>query len=886
MANWNKLDNILAWNNTGSWLEGSTPASANTTKIIYGPNLTVARNSTLGAVLTIGQFNYNLNTATTSTVGTGTTTLLTVAPAANFSSIGILVNAGRVTFASPIALSDSQTWQVDSGAQLAVSGGSTALITGTNKNLTKTGAGQLTLGSATASTFTGSIFVNEGLLIVSTAGGLGAAANVLTVASGATARFTASPNQTAIYVEGQGASGNYGAFHSQIATFASGRTVYVSGINPVLSFNSGTTFSAAIAIKPAETVGALFLNIEDSADAPGTGVTFGNSSYVVTSSVRLQSLDLDGVTARRGAYSFGAGAAVTDAAGGFGDNGNSVTVESTGVLLYTGTGTATLSRNYEFLGGSTANYYNLYLTGNGGEFIFNGPVGLTGPGTVYAKSSTAAVNSGTLQFANVLAGTANLVASVPSAAYNKVRFMPGLVSTWTGALTANSVDYGITLPGAVTYSSNGSTNCTIDALVAGLTLNHSAYTITNATGLTFTGTNALNMGGGTMTVNGAALALNTVANTLEISASMAGAAYTVAKSGTGTLKLSGSNTGSTTIGVSAGELDVNNNGALGVDTSAVTFSGTSTLDNTSGAPVTVPARPLNIHSNITWGGSNDLTFGDALTNSLTAGAATTRSLAFAVGGTATLRLQGKFAGASTLASTFNVGTAGSKARLTVDRACDWTVAPSILGGYYQTREGGGLGALGSSLLWVVSGTGALELGGGITTIPNKQVSVTGRGPQQDGGLRSVDGANSFTGQLNLLSTPKVQVDAGSLTLTSASTIVTGASTPAEFAALSGAALNIDRVFPATMTTVDVNPLGEAGTVKLNPSTSNLHTGAFTVSGGVCQIAKTDATGANSDVAVKPGAKLQTVTAQGNATYKNLAFGQVGSPTMAYMAIGA
>jgi autotransporter-associated beta strand protein len=166
VADWNKLDNILAWNNTGSWLEGNTPASANTTRIIYGPNLTVARNSTLGAVLTAGQFNYNLNTVTTSTIGTGTTTLFTLAPAANFGSIGILVNAGRVAFASPIALSDSQTWQVDSGALLTLTGGSTGLITGSLKNLTKTGAGQLTLSPANASTFTGSVFANEGIIVV------------------------------------------------------------------------------------------------------------------------------------------------------------------------------------------------------------------------------------------------------------------------------------------------------------------------------------------------------------------------------------------------------------------------------------------------------------------------------------------------------------------------------------------------------------------------------------------------------------------------------------------------------------------------------------------------------------------------------------------------
>ena len=260
------------------------------------------------------------------------------------------------------------------------------------------------------------------------------------------------------------------------------------------------------------------------------------------------------------------------------------------------------------------------------------------------------------------------------------------------------------------------------------------------------------------------------------------------------------------------------------------------------------------------------------------------------GGTGTLRLKGSFSGSGTLGSTFNVGTAGAKARFAVDGACAWTKAPSIVGGYYQTRSSGGLGATATALTWAIANTGALELDGSISTPANKGVTLLGRGPNTDGALRSVSGTNVFAGAIaangGAAAPVKIQSDAGTFTITGASSLTTAASQPLELAAAGTAALNLERVIPSTATTLGVNPAGETGTVKLAPATANLNTGVVTITAGTCQVGHVAAVSSASKVNVLPNSTLQTVTAQGTANYTWLAFGTPDSPDMTYFRIGA
>jgi autotransporter-associated beta strand protein len=84
----------------------------------------------------------------------------------------------------------------------------------------------------------------------------------------------------------------------------------------------------------------------------------------------------------------------------------------------------------------------------------------------------------------------------------------------------------------------------------------------------------------------------------------------VVKSGSGTWTLSGNNshTGGTRI-ESGGTLNLNSASALGA--SSLTFAGNATLDNTSGAPITLAAGNSVIlnSGSLTFKGSNDLSFG-------------------------------------------------------------------------------------------------------------------------------------------------------------------------------------------------------------------------------------------------------------------------------------
>jgi autotransporter-associated beta strand protein len=235
---------------------------------------------------------------------------------------------------------------------------------------------------------------------------------------------------------------------------------------------------------------------------------------------------------------------------------------------------------------------------------------------------------------NVVGGGANGSALVIDA---NVAFNAGVTKSGAGALTLNGSNTGssnLTLsagtinlnsPGALgagTFIINGGT--TIDNTGAGantLTANNPIRLNGN---FTFTGTQSLNLGTGAVSLP-TNVSITTSANTLALNGAITqtGGARSLTKLGAGALTLGGNNTFSGGVNLSAGTLNVNNAGALGTGTLAITGG---TLDNTSGAAITNSNNNTqNWNGNFAFTGTNNLNLGTGAV-SLGASAGTSRTV--------------------------------------------------------------------------------------------------------------------------------------------------------------------------------------------------------------------------------------------------------------------
>lgn len=176
-SSWNSTTNGV-WNTTGNWTPSGVP-SGSTNATILGIN------NAASAALTV---NFNNSLAVNSLTFTNPTNSVTVSNSSAADRVltinasggtGITTGAGAVVIGRnspsvngvPVNLAASQTWSVGAGG-LTVHG-RIAETAGSAKELTKTGAGTLTLsgisgGSDTGNTYTGGTKVSAGLLIVNT----------------------------------------------------------------------------------------------------------------------------------------------------------------------------------------------------------------------------------------------------------------------------------------------------------------------------------------------------------------------------------------------------------------------------------------------------------------------------------------------------------------------------------------------------------------------------------------------------------------------------------------------------------------------------------------------------------------------------------------------
>ena len=258
------------------------------------------------------------------------------------------------------------------------------------------------------------------------------------------------------------------------------------------------------------------------------------------------------------------------------------------------------------------------------------------------------------------------------------------------------------------------------------------------------------------------------------------------------------------------------------------------------------------------------------------------------GGTKTLTIP--TAVTTTAARTWNVGggTAGAKQRLSLNGTnATLATSGSVTAGYFRINNTLGLGQAGVTAAWTVSSGAALEL---VAASPpqQKEVNVTGPGPQTDGALRSVSGASTWFGYISvpvqsLASPTRIQVDAGTFTL-SRSIIteisITQTGTPLDFTAFgSTARLNQQRTLNNKVSDIRINN-GGVGIVEL--SAANMHTGGTTCEGGTTRVTHPTATSTGT-VQVNAAATLESTV---QSTFTTLRLGTAGSGARAVLKFAA
>lgn len=867
--------NVAANLNTGSaWLGGGSGTGGQPGSVdiaAWGtPNIPSPQSSQAlgGAVSWQGILLQSAQTTNIS-IGNGTTAAITIGT----SGIDLSAAGADLTIASPvtITLGSSQTWSIASGRTLTLSG-ATSNISGTARNVIISGAGTTAFQGNNSTSWTGSqLTVSGGLATASDNRAFGATGNTVVVQSGGAVRLAGAnagaPNS--ITVAGSGATNlQWGAvFFSTASQFSTGKTITLTGASPVIGVPAGNQDGTITGSPTGDVTFNMFGTNSTAATFTSNNAspfTIANGNYLV----------LQGVSPTTGTVTAADFCLVTSDLNGFGASTNAVRVKSTIRLTGITSNNVTLSRKYFFegeAGSGTPSSPNVFsiapvATLNTG-FTFQGTV--TGTAGNWVKTGTSAGSSAHfIQFGSASGGKLDGSWSLRSfSAVQTIRLHSNLdISTWVpsggvGAeLWVNDVSYGVAPTGAATWNANN----TVDNIKgSALTLAHSALSIAAGT-VTFTGTNDMSTGSTPITTTGG-VTFSVSANKLTIPGNIAGSG-TLGKAGTGTLSLSGNNTGFSAFVHQAGVLELNSAGSAGPSGATFTFTATgTTIDSTTGATLNNTTGGINLGSangGFTWKGTADLTFGAGL---VTHGGS--RTVTFVNGATGKLTFPGAL-NTTTATYLWDVGgsVAGAKNVLYfANTNASLATTGQVTAGYLRAGNAASLGAVGTNTTWTVSSGAAIELIGGITVPGTKNFNGVGTGPNTDGSLRSVSGVNKWQGQISISTSTgaRIQVDAGTFTLDPTGTPAYGNidapagtnTTPITFTALSGALLNQDRILSAGFSTVAI--ANGSGTVVL--SKANLHSGAMTCSAGTTKLMHVNAVGAGAgnSVSVTAGATMDS-----------------------------
>lgn len=910
-----KATGTAAINTTGAWV-GSVVPNAVTARAVWDNNVVGTTSSALGGSLTWGQIRVLPGTTTNaySILTTAGATLTLTPSEVDAAGIGIdLSQATRdFTINSAIALGFDQTWILGGSSitgRLLTTGGA---VSGAF-NLAVTGPGRLLQNVASSFGGAGKTFtVSAGALVVpGVTSSLGNASNELVVGVGGCLDFNTNsltPTQTNIRISG---TGNYDYTTAPIRYYGalffdqslSGKIVTVQGENAVIGlFTPGLSFSFKL-------TGAVTDFIEINAGSAATSARLTNvaNDFYAPGGLRVSSLNVTTKADQDSEYDI----ASTDAlAGGanettvFGDVRNTVRVMPSGCISSTvaSNNTRTVNRTVSFDGSPTVTAIKVGNAGGAtGVLAFAGDVTFSNIG---GRVLYRAPGLQTLSFRKTISGSGPLqVASSNSPVQRLVLDFDSLeanaFTNWTGAIAIPhyaTLQYGNgyqTLTNQLTTVA-GTANAfaiLVNKLAQDITLQHSSYSFVDD--VQFSATNAgytFSLGNGPVNGNSTTLFAAAAGVTVLFPGNISSQLVFGKSGSTGTCVVSGTNTRSAgTIGWTSGNLYLNSARALGngvAAADAIVVTGTlGVLDNTSGSSVVLENGGVKqFDGDFSWGGSCDLDLGPGTTTYSAA-----RTFTFTSGGgTKTLTIPSAATGPATRTWNVGGGTAGAKQRLFLNGGnTSLATTGSVTAGYYRINSASGLGNSGILGQWTVSSGAALEL---VSTTPsqNKEVIITGSGPQTDGVLRSVSGTSVWEGTINVPvqspgSPTRIQVDAGTFTLSRSvhtGVIVTQTGTPLDFTAFgSTARLNQQRTLNNKVSDIRINN-GGLGIVEL--SAANLHTGGTTCEGGTTRVTHVNATSTGT-VQVNASATLESTV---QSQFTTLRLGTNGSGARAVLKFAA
>ncbi|MFZ9340586.1 MAG: beta strand repeat-containing protein, partial [Ilumatobacteraceae bacterium] len=785
--------------------------------------------------------------------GSGTFTLTGINTYSGTTTLGdsggtlLIGGAGQLnsgTYGGAISLGSATVFDFASSADQTLSGnitgaGQVKKTVGTTNTLTLSGA---------SSSYSGATTIDKGTVSITTATALGSGDGATTVSSGATLQVAATVNAAEpLNIAGTGASTAgaisftaAGTLSSTVAMTANSTVQVADGVEATISgvisgsfgftkANTGTlVISAANTYTSTTTISAGTLKLSGSGSVPD------RSAVTVTGTFDLNNVsDTVGSVAGAGTINFGSATLITgddQASGSDTDTTFSGTMTGSGGFTKKGTGTFTLS-------GSTSDYTGVTAIDDGVVAISNAAAlgaSAAGQGTTVGTASTNATLSvaGSLTIDEPLSIRGTGV-TVSSATVGAVRVTSGS-PTFTAQMTA--------LAAAEIQLETG-TNLTITEGITGAN-----------TSLTFD-------------------TLGAASQTATVGAITTGTGG-ITKTGSGLLRLSGTNTftGDISVAASGGVIEVSGEGSLGGLTDGVgTYSGaialgtsarlqyrSSTSQILSGVISGAGAirKETSSLSTLTLQGSSDNTYSglttvtagivevkknNALGNDVSAGATVVGSgAAIAISGGVTLAETVQVSGAGIDAGGAIVNQSGNN---TITGAITLTNNVEIQSNADTLTFSSGLSQP-YNLTFETVNTAAIVVTGGITT-------GAGTVTKQGAGTVTVNGTSTYSGTTTITAGTLVIGSAGSLgSGTYSATIANDGSfkySSSTSQTLSGAITGTGSITKDTSNT---------STLTLSPATTSSYSGSTTVSNGTLKITE------NSSLGVSSGGAAYTIVSDG------------------------